>query len=53
MPFAFAGFAFALRLMRCALFGRKMRRRSDPLLNEPLVLNLLLMLDHPLFLFAL
>ena len=53
VPFAFARLTPFLGLARFAFFKGEMWRRSDALLDEALVLDLLLVLDHPLFLLAL
>ena len=53
MAFAFAGFAAFGALVFLAFFGRHMRGRFNTLFAQTLVLDLLLMLDHSLFLFAL
>ena len=52
MTFAFACLALALLLMRFSFFGREVGRRFDTLFSQSLVLDLLLMLNHPFFLFA-
>ena len=53
LPFAFAGFASLLGLVCRPLFGREVRGRFDTLFAQTLVLDFLLMLDHPLFLLVL
>ena len=53
MALALAGFAFLGGLALLALFGREMRRRFNALFAQTLILYGLLVLDHPLFLFAL
>ena len=52
MTFAFARLAFAFLLMRFSFFGREVGRRFNTLFSQSLVLDLLLMLNHPFFLFA-
>ena len=52
MTFAFACLAFAFLLMRFSFFGREVGRRFNTLFSQSLVLDLLLMLNHPFFLFA-
>ena len=52
LSFAFPRFAAFLRLVGSALFGSQMTGRLDTLFAQALVLDLLLMLNHPLFLFA-
>lgn len=52
MTFAFACLAFAFLLMRFSFFGREVGRRFNTLFAQSLVLDLLLMLNHPFFLFA-
>ena len=53
LSFSLACLASPLCLMGSPLFGRKVRRRLNPLFAQTLILDLLLVLDHPLFLFAL
>ena len=53
MPFAFTRFASFFGSMRFAFFRCHVWRRFDSLFAQPLVLNLLLVLNHPLFVFAL